>query len=172
MSPFSAISAKVLICTVAQHVHEPGRYLAKVFCSERLVFHHNRWLPTDHFQGVDYFSEAYCRVKDADTELLVKGMTDASQSIERERLTCGPAAECVSERGKELCADISGECVTKQDGYYYISAICLIFGVVFLVGYIIPTARKLQGELVLSLARILTDLMAAIPVHRWRINVE
>ncbi|KAG8219992.1 acetyl-coenzyme A transporter 1-domain-containing protein [Butyriboletus roseoflavus] len=30
-------------------------------------------------KGVDYFSEAYCRVKDADTELLVKGMTDASQ---------------------------------------------------------------------------------------------
>jgi PAT family acetyl-CoA transporter-like MFS transporter 1 len=89
-------------------------------------------------KGVDYFSEAYCRVKDADTELLVK------------------AAECVSERGKELCADINGECVTEQDGYYYTSAICVIFGVIFIVGYIIPTARKLQ----------------ALPVHRWRINVE
>jgi PAT family acetyl-CoA transporter-like MFS transporter 1 len=162
---------KVLICTVAQHVREPGRYLAKVFCSERLVYYHNRWLPTDHFQGVDYFSEAYCRVKDADTELLVKGMTPCI-AIERERLTCGPAAECVSERGKELCADINGECVTEQDGYYYTSAICVIFGVIFIVGYIIPTARKLQGELLSSLTGILTDLVAALPVHRWRINVE
>ena len=59
---------------------------------------------------------------------------------------CGTAAECVSDRGKELCADISGECVTEQDGYYYVSAICMIFGVLFLVGYIIPTARRLQGE--------------------------
>ena len=66
--------------------------------------------------------------------------------MECERLTCDPAAECVSDRGKELCADINGECVTEQDGYYYISAICMIFGVVFLVGYIMPTARRLQGE--------------------------
>ena len=71
--------AGALTCTAAQYVHEPGRHLAKVFCSERLVYHRDRWFPADHFQGVDYFSEAYCRVKDADTELLVKGMTDASQ---------------------------------------------------------------------------------------------
>ncbi|KAF9229532.1 hypothetical protein BS17DRAFT_792430 [Gyrodon lividus] len=79
-------------------------------------------------KGVDLFSEAYCRVKDADTELLVK------------------ATECVSERGQQLCANINGECVTEQDGYYYISIICMTFGVLFFIGYIIPTARKLQGE--------------------------
>ncbi|KAF9243913.1 acetyl-coenzyme A transporter 1-domain-containing protein [Melanogaster broomeanus] len=89
-------------------------------------------------KGVDFFSEAYCIVKDADTELLVK------------------AAECVSERGKERCADINGECVTEQDGYYYISAVCMTIGVLFFIGYILPTARKLQ----------------ALPVHRWRINPE
>jgi len=79
----SAISAAVLICTAAQYIHEPGRYLAKVFCSERLAYHHHGWLPADHFQGVDYFSEAYCRVKDADTELLVKGTIDALQQSAR-----------------------------------------------------------------------------------------
>lgn len=59
--------------------------------------------------------------------------------------------------------------MTEQDGYYYISAICMIFGVFFLVGYIIPTARKLQGELGSSLSGMLTDLLAALPVHRWRL---
>jgi MFS transporter, PAT family, solute carrier family 33 (acetyl-CoA transportor), member 1 len=57
-----------------------------------------------------------------------------------------PAAECVSEHGKSQCADINGECVTERDGYYWVSALCLMFGVAFLIGYIIPTARKLQGE--------------------------
>ncbi|KAF8140055.1 acetyl-coenzyme A transporter 1-domain-containing protein [Boletus edulis] len=99
-------------------------------------------------KGVDFFSEAYCRVKDADTELLVK------------------AAECVSDRGKELCADINGVCVTEQDGYYYVSAICVIFGVLFLIGYVIPTARRLQGE------RFDGPMLAGLPVHRWRISIE
>lgn len=62
--------------------------------------------------------------------------------------------------------------MTEQDGYYYVSAICVIFGVVFLVGYIIPTARKLQGELLSRLGDMLTDEVAALPVHRWRIGGE
>ncbi|KAG2062077.1 hypothetical protein BDR06DRAFT_946175 [Suillus hirtellus] len=89
-------------------------------------------------KGVDYFSEAYCEVKEAHSELLVK------------------AAECVSDRGKEVCSEIDGQCITERDGYYYVSAICMSFGVLFLVFYIIPTARKLQ----------------ALPVYRWRINPE
>ncbi|KAG2155391.1 acetyl-coenzyme A transporter 1 [Suillus clintonianus] len=89
-------------------------------------------------KGVDYFSVAYCEVKEAKTELLVK------------------AAECVSERGKELCSEIDGRCITERDGYYYVSAICMTFGVLFLMIYIIPTARKLQ----------------ALPVYRWRISPE
>lgn len=56
------------------------------------------------------------------------------------------AAECVSEHGKSQCADISGECVTERDGYYWVSALCLTFGVAFLLAYSIPTARKLQGK--------------------------
>lgn len=103
---------------------------------------------------MDYFTEAYCRVQDADTELLVKGMKDASERGAMMALTCETATECVSERGKEVCAEINGECVTEQDGYYYISGICMIFGVLFLIAYIIPTARRLQGELEQSWRRI------------------
>lgn len=85
-------------------------------------------------KGVDYFSVAYCKVADADSELVVK------------------AAECVSDLGKEQCSNIGGECITERDGYYYVSAICITFGVLFFTLYIIPTARRLQ----------------AIPVQRWR----
>ncbi|KAL4068251.1 acetyl-coenzyme A transporter 1-domain-containing protein [Scleroderma yunnanense] len=89
-------------------------------------------------RGVDLFSVAHCTVKEAGTELVVK------------------AAECVSDLGKERCSNIGGECITEQDGYYYVSIICVTFGVLFLVGYIIPTARKLQ----------------ALPMHRWRVSPE
>ncbi|KAG1755060.1 acetyl-coenzyme A transporter 1 [Suillus paluster] len=89
-------------------------------------------------KGVDFFSEAYCEVKDANSDVLVR------------------AAECVSDHGKEVCTDINGECITERDGYYYVSAICMTFGVLFLGFYIIPTARKLQ----------------ALPVYKWRINPE
>ncbi|KIM67104.1 hypothetical protein SCLCIDRAFT_1210585 [Scleroderma citrinum Foug A] len=89
-------------------------------------------------KGVDMFSVAYCTVKDTDTELVVK------------------ATECVSDLGKERCSAIGGECITEQDGYYYVSMICVTFGVLFLVGYIMPTARRLQ----------------TLPIHRWRISSE
>lgn len=44
-----------------------------------------------------------------------------------------------------MCRDIGGECVTERDGYYMVSALCMTFGVVLLVTFIIPNARKLQG---------------------------
>jgi len=87
-------------------------------------------------KGVDYFSVATCKVKDG-SELILK------------------AAECVSDHGKKTCADINGECITERDGYYYVSAICLALGVVSVLFYIIPTARRLQ----------------ALPPARWRVNL-
>jgi len=89
-------------------------------------------------KGVDLFTIATCHVKEAGTEFTVK------------------SAECVSEHGKSQCADISGECVTERDGYYWVSAICLTFGVAFLLGYVIPTARRLQ----------------ALPTSQWRVNMR
>lgn len=41
---------------------------------------------------------------------------------------------------------MNGKCVTEQDGYYYVSAICIALGVLTLVLYIIPTAKRLEGE--------------------------
>jgi Acetyl-coenzyme A transporter 1 len=57
---------------------------------------------------------------------------------------CFAALECVSEPGKKACEEIGGDCVTQRDGYYYVSSICVAIGVVSLVVYVIPTARRLQ----------------------------
>jgi hypothetical protein len=58
-----------------------------------------------------------------------------------------------------MCKDINGECITISDGYYSISALCMVVGVIILVGFVIPKARKLQGKsitcwLVLTLTHI------------------
>jgi len=75
-------------------------------------------------KGIDLFSVATCRVSNA--AVIV------------------PVTECVSDHGKAHCKDIKGTCVSERDGYYIVCAICLAFGVIFLVAFIIPTARKLQ----------------------------
>lgn len=56
------------------------------------------------------------------------------------------ATECISDHGKAACKDINGVCVTETDGYYIVSAICIGFGIIFLVAFILPTARKLQSK--------------------------
>lgn len=45
-----------------------------------------------------------------------------------------------------MCKDINGVCITHRDGYYAMSALCMILGVILLVGFIIPKALKLQGK--------------------------
>ena len=62
------------------------------------------------------------------------------------QLTHALAQECVSEQGKSLCESMNGHCVTEQDGYYYVSAICIALGVLTLILYIIPTAKRLEGK--------------------------
>ncbi|KAI0757425.1 MFS general substrate transporter [Daedaleopsis nitida] len=84
-------------------------------------------------KGVDYFSVATCHIQDS--ELVLK------------------AQECVSEHGKAACTNLNGECVTEQDGYYIVSALCIGFGVLSVMFFLIPTAKKLQ----------------AVPVSKWRI---
>ncbi|KZT67668.1 hypothetical protein DAEQUDRAFT_693874 [Daedalea quercina L-15889] len=83
-------------------------------------------------KGVDFFSVATCQIGD---DLVVQ------------------AAECVSEHGKAACTELGGQCVTERDGYYTVSAVCLGLGVLSVVFYMIPTARKLQ----------------AVPPSRWRV---
>ncbi|KAJ7124789.1 acetyl-coenzyme A transporter 1-domain-containing protein [Mycena crocata] len=89
-------------------------------------------------KGVDLFTVASCKVKDGSSELIVK------------------ATECVSEHGKAACSEIGGECITETDGYYTVSGLCMLFGVAFLVLYIMPTARKLQ----------------ALPTSAWRVKMS
>ncbi|KAF8213573.1 acetyl-coenzyme A transporter 1-domain-containing protein [Mycena galopus ATCC 62051] len=89
-------------------------------------------------KGVDMLSAASCHAKDAASELTVK------------------VAECVSEEGKAACTDSGGECITESDGYYMVSVLCMLFGVAFLVLFIMPTARKLQ----------------ALPTSAWRIKMS
>lgn len=74
------------------------------------------------------------------------------------RLTTLAAGECVSEHGKTLCKEAHGQCIIHTDGYYIISVICLVFGVIFLVAFTIPAARRLQGEsFYFPCGRMMTD---------------
>ncbi|KAG5636560.1 hypothetical protein H0H81_007612 [Sphagnurus paluster] len=86
-------------------------------------------------KGVDLLSDATCQVAE-------------DISVE--------ATECVSDHGKALCKDINGVCITHRDGYYSMSALCMVLGVVILVTFIIPKARKLQ----------------ALPISVWRVKME
>ncbi|CDZ96556.1 Acetyl-CoA transporter [Phaffia rhodozyma] len=85
-------------------------------------------------QGVDYFSTATCRIKD---DVVLK------------------ASECVSEHGKAACTALGGVCTIERDGYYVVSALCVSLGAILLVGYVIPTARKLQ----------------ALPQNAWKVPI-
>jgi hypothetical protein len=48
--------------------------------------------------------------------------------------------------GKKHCKAIGGACHIDRDGYYIVTNACMAFGVLFLVAFIWPSARKLQGE--------------------------
>ncbi|KAJ7722661.1 acetyl-coenzyme A transporter 1-domain-containing protein [Mycena maculata] len=65
------------------------------------------------------------------------------------------ATECVTQRGKKLCAEIDGTCLVSRDGYYIVSTACIIFGVIFMMLYTIPTAWRLQS----------------LPTNSWRVKI-
>ncbi|KAF8491293.1 acetyl-coenzyme A transporter 1-domain-containing protein [Gautieria morchelliformis] len=85
-------------------------------------------------RGVDMFTVATCSVNDG----------------------VGLARECLSESGKKACEKAGGDCVIERDGYYYVSSMCVAIGVVSLVVYIIPTARRLQS----------------LHASKWKVNVS
>jgi len=51
---------------------------------------------------------------------------------------------CASEPGKSRCVALAGQCQTQQDGYYYVSSMCVFIGATLLVLYIAPTIRYLE----------------------------
>lgn len=102
--------------------------------------------------------------------LRVRGFQCGNECICADRVL---ATECVSDYGKGVCSDLGGECITETDGYYIVSALCMLFGIVFVVAYIIPTARKLQGTSGVGLWRLLlTDYCVDLPLSTWRIKLS
>ncbi|KAF9056449.1 acetyl-coenzyme A transporter 1-domain-containing protein [Panaeolus papilionaceus] len=87
-------------------------------------------------KGIDLFSEATCKIPDLALNI--------------------QATECVSDHGKAACKDIGGTCISEKDGYYTVMALSIGFGALFLVAFIIPTARKLQK----------------LPTSAWRIKMS
>lgn len=77
-------------------------------------------------KGVDLFTVASCKLPNSTLEAAAK------------------VSECVSEHGKKLCKEAAGKCIIQTDGYYIMSVLCMTFGVIFLVAFTIPAARKLQ----------------------------
>ncbi|KFH73775.1 hypothetical protein MVEG_00989 [Podila verticillata NRRL 6337] len=74
-------------------------------------------------EAVDYFTVSSCSVLN----------------------TKGESFSCAGESGKALCEDLRGECVLQQDGYYFVSSICVLIGGLLLVFYIAPTIRYLES---------------------------
>jgi hypothetical protein len=68
----------------------------------------------------------------------------------------------------------------ERDGYYITTGICLVVGLLFLVTYIIPTAKRLQGlfaglSVCVNLCRRLTTCLSAprtgLPLSKWRVAI-
>ena len=54
--------------------------------------------------------------------------------------------ECISEQGKADCIAARGHCGVQRDGYYIMSFVCIALGASLLVGFILPTVKRLQGK--------------------------
>ncbi|KAI9315539.1 acetyl-coenzyme A transporter 1-domain-containing protein [Dichotomocladium elegans] len=52
---------------------------------------------------------------------------------------------CVEETGAALCKELGGKCNIERDGYYVAGTLCVLFGLLFLVGYIRPMTHKLES---------------------------
>ncbi|KAJ7664334.1 acetyl-coenzyme A transporter 1-domain-containing protein [Mycena polygramma] len=88
-------------------------------------------------KSVDMFTIATCQIVD-DSAYLGEAVT-----------------ECVSQQGKKLCAELEGQCLVIRDGYYLVTTFCMIFGVLFLIFYTVPTAWRLQS----------------LPTNSWRVKL-
>jgi hypothetical protein len=145
----SNMATLILPFSVTKYLHKSRRNLAKILRAQRWIITY-LILPCCLMMGakaVDLFSIATCEVSEAGSSLAVKGERSTSL-FDRGTPTASPqAAECVSEQGKARCSSIGGTCITERDGYYITTGLCLGLGVIVLVAFIIPTARKLQGEL-------------------------
>ena len=58
----------------------------------------------------------------------------------------------------------------ERDGYYITTSICLSVGVIFLVAYIIPTAKRLQGLFARGMYASTTKLLTCMRSHSSPFN--
>ena len=58
----------------------------------------------------------------------------------------------------------------ERDGYYIVTGICLAIGLIILLGFIIPTSRKLQGKPLLLFQPSFLDHDPGLPISVWRIR--
>ena len=123
------------------------------------------------FIGIDLFSVATCEVPDAAVD--IKGKPSPHHVALTTEVHIWVATECISDHGKALCKDINGVCITETDGYYIISAISIGFGIIFLIAFILPTARKLQSKIRFSL-HILPGayFFLGLPTSVWRVKMS
>ncbi|WRT63922.1 uncharacterized protein IL334_000849 [Kwoniella shivajii] len=63
--------------------------------------------------------------------------------------------ECISEMGKHACSNVGGECIVVRDGYYIMSMVCVTLGAAILIGFVLPTIKKLS----------------ALPMSAWRVKI-
>ena len=81
------------------------------------------------------------------------------------------AVNCVSEPGKSICEAAGGHCIVRTDGYYIMSGVCVALGGALLVRYIIPTVKRLQGELSSYHGPDPADANTALPMSAWRVKI-
>lgn len=113
-------------------------------------------------RGIDFFSQSACHIPDEESkDFAIRGESRESDTIPANIPPI--AAECISDHGKAICADLGGECVTERDGYYIMSAVCVALGVAILLLYIRPTAKRLQSKprLPIVLQLRCTDIQSA-----------
>ncbi|KAF8981850.1 hypothetical protein BGZ46_002196 [Entomortierella lignicola] len=73
-------------------------------------------------EAVDYFTVSTCSISGANED----------------------GFPCTSEPGKSQCQELGGVCLIQQDGYYYVSTVCVVIGATLLALYIAPTIRYLE----------------------------
>lgn len=77
-----------------------------------------------------------------------------------------------------MCTAAAGTCVMERDGYYITTGVCLVVGVLFFVGYISPTIKRLQGLFGRRHPSSTTMLLIccfrriALPLTKWRIAIR
>ncbi|KAJ1762142.1 hypothetical protein LPJ77_000373 [Coemansia sp. RSA 2523] len=85
-------------------------------------------------RAVDYFTSATC--------LMPAGM--------------GDSYACATQEARKLCVKEGGVCNVTWDGYYIVSASCILLALIMFVGYIQPTVHRLERH----------------PAHLWRVTKE